>query len=440
MFFRLICLAVFLFGSCLAIQNTWGPSVTIVSGFPVGGVSVLDLSNSSDGEIAVCLYNDSTANKFFSSHTTNHGQLWTAGVGVNATDGDVAIDSDGSKAIFSFILPGNNLFSYFSTDLGVSWLHTVAVFPNAIQPAAVLNSDGSKAYFAWVDTGTNTVHWALSQDDGQTWPFTGNLGAGKDPSIATSADGEIVYVAFTGLILNVAISFNHGGSWTSIPIIPNGGEPSITTTDDGSQVFVSFTLPGGVSVAYSSDFGAHWNIYPVMLNVSNSSIATSANGGVTPIIMREALPFTISSFFTIDHALSWMSINETSAETGLNPKIVITKSGGRAMRVWSNSLQNTVFSSFVNFSLPSGLILQGKQSKTNLLLQRDLVNEIFWNKIAAAAYYSIYADAGLQHILSQTVETSFFQHNIPEKERISYFITWTDSLGNESSAENITLP
>lgn len=441
MFFRFTALIMIPYFFVFAISFNWGESIVIDNTIPAPRASVIGLVASDDGERAICLYKDAGINTFYSSHSINHGAAWTRSpLNFVSLDGTVALNSDGSKALFAFA-NGAAISSRFSTDLGESWLYSGTVGIAASQSYSAINGDGSKAYLAWVEFPAD-IYFSISVDYGQTWAPPTLIGPGKNPSISTTEDGEKVFIAYSDLLTNLmtAYSPNHGNTWTVSAVGPAGNFPIIVNSSSGDHLFLAWfsSASHGSFVANSSDFGAHWTLPIVPLSGRSPSIASNGSGDTVVTLEREiAPPFTLSSAFTTDFATSWSAIHETTPQSGLTCKIMINKLATRLLRAWSNTSQDTIYSSVGDsFSLTP----RGRQIVKEFLLQIDVVNEIMWNTSPLAASYRVYADPALLTLLHQGSENTFFQHGMVLGERRTYYVTWLDSLGNESLPVSVTVP
>lgn len=132
-------------------------------------------------------------------------------------------------------------------------------------------------YAAWMND--YNIHFSKSLDHGKTWsapvPVFGNVSWGDKPVLATSDNGQDVYVSFNGPTGGdpwVAVSHDAGGTWSQVRVTQSnryyfeyGGAVLPDGTVVLSEISFTYTGPGGaaegptqIRVLRSTDGGATW--------------------------------------------------------------------------------------------------------------------------------------------------------------------------------------
>jgi hypothetical protein len=387
-----------------------------------------------------------------------------------------------------------------SSDYGISWIDPSStpagtVIPNlsvagqhAGTPQITTDNTGTYVYAVWYryDGSNYRIQVAISSDFGVNWSYPPSganisqaLHSAQKPQITTDAAGQNVYAIWTiddlsgNMIIQVGHSLSYGTSWSADPVqvLPRGiaDDPQITTDDTGTYIYAIWSLyfdsTYNIQMAWSFSHGVVWH-----------SPSTTPSGTITPNISVDST-FAQSPQITTDSSgqhvyATWSRANSSSKDiiqvalssdfgnnwgsptttpdvtpnlslpngNALEPEIITNASGDRVYVIWDRSpgrldLIQVAITSPIG---PNNLLnVSYKNYRKELLLQRDYVNELFWNNVASAAFYRVYY-CSLNHLIFQGNEMQFIHHGASNPSK--YFISWVDSSGNESIPVEVNIP
>lgn len=159
-------------------------------------------------------------------------------------------------------------------------------------PDLASSADGERLYLAWDDEGTITL--GISEDFGDSWTVRA-LGAGQRPAVtvreATFDEDGILVIPEAAVIawqaggdVVVGTFASDGDSLTEPASIGSGGAPDLTSVQLTQTIHIAFEQGGGIATARSDDGGATFD-EPVRLegaftqNVSPSIAVSAADEG-----------------------------------------------------------------------------------------------------------------------------------------------------------------
>jgi hypothetical protein len=173
------------------------------------------------------------------------------------TSGPAVATSGNGQTVYIVGMGTNSTMSWAkSTNAGTSWAVAWSQIPDGsgfhAGPAIAASGDGQIVYVV-AQGGDNKMYYTKSINGGSTWSASwsvigsGTFPAGTVPAIATSADGNTVYVVAQGLnpyMMYYAQSITAGGTWSvawaaiGSGTFPLGCGPSVATSWDASTLHV----------------------------------------------------------------------------------------------------------------------------------------------------------------------------------------------------------
>lgn len=340
--------------------------------------------------------------------SSNGGVDWTstgALSGIGASKPQVAINIVSEACLIYEI--GGRIQGSYSVDAGATWTASTPAFlsdTTVSKPKVVLDDTGM-AVAVWVrDDGVHTVIESIySLDSGATWSSPMTLSDptedADNPRVSLNSDGDTIVVwqsqgAHT--VIQYAYSFDGGFSFSSPIALSSPTKDSITPD-------VSINDDGVVAIVYVDSTDR------VILGTS------SPDAGVTFFP-----PVALSSTAGIVSSPS-VSLNEQD-----NAQVIWTIEIGSVYTV------QTISGNYFNVFLT--------QDVKKLLFQRDFVNRIFCDPMPEASLYRVYSDAALTNLLYEGTIPEFFHHGQKKGVRKTYYMTWADAFGEESSSVAVTTP
>jgi hypothetical protein len=196
-----------------------------------------------------------------------------------------------------------------------------------------------------------------------------------------------------------------------------------------------------IQYAYSFDGGFSFSSNIALspsANESNSADVSINDDGVAAIVYIDSTDGVILASSSVNAGVTFSSpvvLSSSSGSAG-NPSVV-ANGQDYALVSWpinvgfSYTVQ-TIYGNFFNLYLT--------QDVHNLLFQRDHVNRIFCDPMPEASLYRVYSDPYLTQLLYQGVAPEFFHHGQKKRQSKTYYMTWADQWGEESSSAEISTP
>ena len=342
------------------------------------------------------------------AYSSNGGIDWTvtgALSGIGASNPQVAINIVDEACLIYEI--GGRIQGSYSVDAGAAWTASTPTFlsDTTVTKQKVALDDTGMAVAVWVrDNGAHTVIESLySMDSGATWSSSQVLSDPNEdadnPRVSLNSDGDTIVVwqsQDTHTVIQYAYSFDGGFSFSSpiaLSSLANDSiSPDVSINDDGVVAIVYVDITDQVILGSSSVDAGVTFFPPVALSSSGVSVgnpSVSLNGQ--------------------DNAQVIWSIDTGSVYT-----------------------VQTLFGNYFNVYLT--------QDVKKLLFQRDYVNRIFCDPMPDAFLYRVYSDAALTKLLYEGTVPEFFHHGQKKGAHRTYYMTWADSFGEESSSVEVTTP
>lgn len=324
---------------------------------------------SSDGSNALIVWQRFNGDDFIieTIRSTDGGNSWGTAVdlsetGQNAVQPQVALSSDGSKAIaiwkrfdgVNYIIQSVN-----SHDGGKTWLTPTDLSPsgqNADNQQIITSFDGLNTIVIY--TVNNSIQATTSSDGGVTWSQPHTLYAsGRTSSlqIAMSSDGShalVIWQNFDGTDSTVmAMATSDGGvTWNEpVSISPDGqyaDQAQVALSSNGLQAAVIWENYDStycvIQSVQSTDGGASWSspstISPTDQNSKNPQLAMSDDGSKTIIVWwnSSSSSYLIQSITSLDAGVTWSKIADISSsdQSAIYPTVVVNANGSRAIAAW----------------------------------------------------------------------------------------------------------
>lgn len=369
---------------------------------------------------------------------------------------------------------------------------------NADSPQIATDSSGRHVYAIWKRFSDNVsvIQAVKSSDFGSTWnnpiAVTGseppNLSQEKkmanQPKIATDAGGRHVYAIWKrhngiNTVIQTARSFDFGNTWTgpiattgsSFPDLSQNGRdadmPQIATDAGGKYVYAIWIRSNGsnwiAQSAKSSDYGLTWTNPTAAFSGKSPNLSQDGQDAMDPQITTDSggrhvyaiwkkydgNNTLIQSVASADYGTTWINLTNAAGsplfQEGIHsckPRIT-TDAGGKYVYVlWEGRNKNMIIQSINNLSFTPALRLYGSQIKISSPFQTELSNKLNWDSIARASKYRIYSDESRKNLIAEihAPNLEFTDHRIKSGSSKTYYVTWIDKEGNESSSEQLTLP
>ena len=406
--------------------QTWSSIVTLSDNTVISAVEPDVAFNDNNRAIVVW---DQNATYAIANKSSDHWDTWDASTRQAVSSDPTTVNvpyvkiNNNDQAVVTWLEFGSKIYASSSTDIGSSWSAPEQLSHEAPAPAEVamypdvaLNNNG-KVIVTWtkIEVPNNTIRAIFGNFDavGVNWQA-----AALDVSTPTGTD----YVEF----------------------------PKVAITDlDRATIVWHLEGAGGSDIIQSAstiDEGAHWTYQDVSDvgstghnidmelrdNSNNELLATWADLTGPNLQIQVAISY--------DGGVTWPNVQYISdvSRNSIYPKADVNNVG-EAVVVWLDNIAgNQIYTSSRSESTdlhPAGKI----SSPQELLLQRDIANQVSWELLSQAAYFNVYEDKALTKRLYSGAGNHYTHHGRKKGQAYTYYITWVDSLGNESSAEAVTV-
>lgn len=441
-------------------------STPVFVSLPGEDVSKITVKCGTNGN-AICAWQVGSSIYSIKASKTNDGGLsWSTPVSFSTNGVWPQIGFDSSHNRFCLIwgnyyLGGYYIYASSTSDNGASWSIPVTI---GIAYAGKIDFDNSgHGICAAVDSSYN-VKISRTTDGGLNWSSFGTISSGgyisySDNPIQLDFGGTnqavLVWPRQAGVdYAKQASSTADGGlTWTTPVIISNGALNADYTGlafENGVAIAMWRTVspPNNYIVnARSTDGGVSWSTPSAMTSPSADlpQVDMIGSSAVAVWLKSDGLNNLVQATFSSDSGASWSTPVNISAPTqdALTPQLamysnIAENAGLTALSVWarSNGANNVIQSSSTAISNNYGFSAFGKQSYRNGLFQRDIVNEISWESVAAAVTYRVYNDNALLY----QGNGPYYQHGMKAGAHYTYTVVWVDGSGVENDAVNISLP
>lgn len=415
-----------------------------------------------DNDTAIAVFNGSN-HPFYSP---DGGQSWTASTtsigGTLVLEPEIALQGE-NHAIVCWTELGGQLQSAYSSDGGVNWTNSSSGdFPvaNILSPQVATNiTDEGFVLFA----NNGIIQGFYSTDGGANWDpslasdlISQNLSTttASHPKIAMSEGMAVaVWKRLDGVlgrtIIESIYSTDSGASWSDPQVLSdtsdNADNPRVSLNDQGDTIVVwesqHEVSPSVIQYAYSFDggltFSSHITLSPLVVDCISPDVSIN-DDGVAAIVYIDSTDGVILTSSSVDAGVTLSSPVVLSSINGSagNPS-VIANGQDYALVAWPISISSeytvqSVYGNFFNLYLT--------QEVKELLFQRDYVNRIFCDLMPDASLYRVYSDPYLTQLLYEGEAPEFFDHGQKKGERKTYYMTWADQWGEESSSADISTP
>lgn len=344
--------------------------------------------------------------------------------------------------------------SGYSSDAGVNWTVTGALSGNgASRPQAAINII-DEACIVYELSGK--ILGQYSVDGGATWTASVPLNlsdiSAEKPKVVINDLGMavVVWVRNNGMhtIIESVFSSDGGASWSFPQILSNPNEDAdnlkVCLNSDGNTIAVWQSYNGvhtTIQYAYSFDGGFSFSSNIELTSSSEDNVTPDVSlndDGVVAIVYRNSLYHDILVCSSVDEGISFSPsvILSSSLGDAVNPSVIVNGQD-YALVLWSIDRSSfytveTICGNFFNVYLV--------QDRKTLLFQYDYVNRIFCDPVPEASLYRIYKDVDLTELLYQGNVPEFFEHGQKKGISKTYYVTWADLYGEESSSATISGP
>ncbi|MBF8263697.1 MAG: hypothetical protein HW387_1362, partial [Parachlamydiales bacterium] len=332
--------------------QSWSAVVNLSLEGQSAELSQVAMSSSDGSQIVVVWQRSDGANTIIQeSHSTDGGQNWSVAAslsleGRSALDPQVAISSDGSKAVAVWQRSdGSNIIiqESHSTDGGQNWSAASNLSQggrNAFDGQVAMNSDGSNIVAVWGRSdGVNyIVQESHSTDGGQNWSAGANLSLeGQDggfPQVAMSSDGSKIVAVWArsegaSWIIQESHSTDGGQNWSAAANLSLSSAESTTSDIWGRSGRENWIL----QESHSTDGGQNWS--------AAAYVSLSSDGSNSVAVWRrfDGANWIIQESHSTDGGQNWSIASNLSLE-GRNarlPQVVMSSDGSKTITVWERS-------------------------------------------------------------------------------------------------------
>jgi hypothetical protein len=396
------------------------------------------------------------------AYTSDGGIHWTTSLSPLATSSDAITDphvalepentaisvwtgSDGS---------GHTIIqAKYSSDAGVTWSSVLDLSSTGAQTPEVAINSTLEAVAIWENGGV--IQYTSSTDGGETWSTVDNISLlpdASEPKLAFCGIGNAVAVwkrnNGTHDVVESSYSFNGGATWSDPIVISddsqNADVPQVSMNDDGAVIITWQSdngSPAAIQYAYSFNGGNAFSdpitLSPLTENCVEPKVSIN-DDGVASIVFTNATHHQIQVSSSLDEGETFTPVQNMSYSVGeaTHPSVVVNDQDF-AILFWSfqvdtSYITQSIYGNFFNVSFA--------QHVKKLLLQRDIVNELSWETIPDASLYRVYLDEDLTMQVYENPSPSYFDHGQKKGETKTYYVTWADFYGEESSAVEISGP
>lgn len=409
-----------------------------------------------DNNAAIAVYNGSI-HPFYS---VDGGQNWAAsatplGAGITVQEPQIVLQGE-NHAIACWTGAGGAIQSAYSLDAGVNWTPSTGAFSGAgaakSQVATNIIDESCLVY----ELG-GLIQGFYSVDGGATWtessPLNLSGSTASAPRLVLEDTGMAVAVwkrwdvSLAHTVIESVYSTDAGATWSSSQILSNPNEdadnPQVCLNSDGDTIVVWESVSGIHTIQYVHSFDGGFSFSsPIILSFPTDNSVTpdvSINDdGVSAIVYADTAEGIILASSSVDSGVTFSSPVALSSSTGIAGKPSLVVNGqDYAIAIWAIDKSSfytvqTIYGNFFNVFLAQGV--------NKLLFQRDYVNRIFCDPMPDASLYRVYSDEYLTDMLYVGTVPEFFHHGQKKGASKTYYMTWADQFGEESSSAEVTTP
>ncbi len=442
----------------------------------------------SGNAIAIWAYTGGSYDRVQVSYSSDYGANWSApqtlsADGQNASSYSVVMDETGHGIIIWRRSDGSNrrIQETHTSDYGANWSAPITLSPSeqtATTPQIVMDITGH-AIIIWSNSTAGYVQEVYTSDYAANWSSVSNLAEISIfpfAYICMDRSGHAIF-SFTygddvqNFVTKSSVSSDYGATWSAASTVSSYAranpvtEGMFTGSGAGNAVlfFTVYSATFSSADLYSvrsSDYGATWST-PLLIYFTSSStddfniiLNVGSNDALVSWKEEEGVGYaTVKATNTSDYGVNWSSVQTISPVQhdlgSLTTYIYGTGNNIKTIAAWKGEV--TGVPSVVQYitgtqaTKTSTLnITSSEQQKRSFPWEVDLVNQISWSPptVGDPVYYKIYADSA-KTILLETFgadDFSYENHRRKKGTSNSYWLTWTDLEGYESTPVEVTLP
>ena len=403
------------------------------------------------------------------AYSANAGETWSI-ANWNLSQGEYyqlvinpQTPSDSAAYVSQYTNPGSeSLNHHYSQDGGRTYNTTSLFGTNVTEIQMVTALTNQTVLFIGLLSPPNptSIEAYPSNDGGNSYLGSNPVYNGNPvihPSLAINeilaTDAVCVFSTFDGVnwIITSAYAPVITGVWT-----PSGNSPSPAFQDaDNPKVAVNSSTgdvicvwqndtTGRIQSAYSTNNGNNWtaasnDLSPAgdICEVPQLVINSTTNEAIC--VWLNTTTTTIQAAYSSDGGITWIRApNDLSDTNASDPQLAINTTTGEAICAWTRFNGSTydiqgAYSPVIPFVSVS-------QETKKLLFQEDIVNVLTWNRVAQARYYTIYRDTALSNMIYQGSDLTYADQGIKADVTYTYYVTWTNASGVESSPTILSVP
>lgn len=409
-----------------------------------------------------------SGNTVQTASSSDYGASWSSTQTLSAgfaLDPEVAINPLGNAIIIWREISGSvRIKVSYSSDFGATWSPGMFISTSAsFSPQIVLDSTGN-AIAVWQQSGAfSTIVRAYSSNYGVTWSSISTISEATNnsefPQITLDESGNSVAIwrQQTNDSVQTAYSSDYGVSWSSVQTLSNIGEtvqdPRIAMNSSGNVIALWRQLNSfpnyDIQASYSSDYGATWSSPSAVSDTGESAIRPriAINDTLAIAVFQQSIEASggIISTDSSDFGATWSSLDTLSDPEyfAIIPDISMDSSGN-AIVVWSRSDgSNTRIQIAFERSLPISPTIFGSKKEELFPLRIDLQNIITCDPISDPGTYKLYDNSALNSPIESVSTTNtivyFVEHLQKKGVSKTYYVTWTNELGEESEPSSVTI-
>ena len=418
----------------------------------------------SENQEAIAIWQNASTFNIQANRSTNSGNSWvdlvTISSGNTSRNPQITINSNGIGMAVWEEIDGANYVIKARRYASGSWGSVVTLSDNsqdAALPQVDIN-DNDVATAVWQRSdGANTRIESATYSSGSWSGVTILSPAGNnatEPQVKLNNSGDTIATweiergAFD--IIQTIEGTNGGLSWDPAAVDRSETDsdnrlPSLDLNNNGQAIIIWYkSVPGDILYGIARDATGTWGNIQEIGDPNNSGtlrrkVVLNDNGNTVAAWLNTA-EGTLAAWVTTSDAAgaegTWEDIeylSDTShSSTWVNTAIDAT---GSAIVTWYTN--NTVQASNLYRGQDTW---QGsaKRLQHPLLLHKNIINVLQWTAVASASYYCVYENS-LQNRVYRGEKNVFYHHGRKKDEIITYYVTWTDSSGNESAPISIRI-
>lgn len=444
--------------------KNWFDPVTPITVTPSATINPIAKVALNDNNVAISVFVSTDGHGIQEAYSSDGGQNWFTQSLISSptstfTNPEIAMQGE-NLAIACWETSDGAIQTTYSTDGGATWsLASTLVASNAHNPQVAIDlySEACLVYESTAESTAGQILGYTSEDGGQTWTASSTAISSNSPSTNPQIvlnDLSMVIAIWKRTVsgktvIESAYSLDEGGNWSTPQIISDPLKNSLNanvsmdingnavvvwqSVEDGNNViqYVSSSDNGySFSTPYSLTSSLEDNVSPVVSINDDDEVAAIVYVNNTQNEIIACSSTDAGATFSTPHVIAYSS-------DGVSNPSVCVNDNDFADVVWSVDTDSTytvetLYGNFFSVSLTQG--------KTKLLFQTDFVNHITCGSTPDVTLFRVYQDEDLTDMIYEGADPDFYDHGQIKGEEKTYYVTWVDEDGEESTSLDISTP